>query len=273
MKHPLRWLLVCLLSLLLAPSWIGALQSVPQTRWPNAWERGAYQVRIPSTGKILWDVRWETFVNEGKTGTRVEIQEDGHGTPWRCKEPLVWKKKMVFHTDPTLQFQSVEESRWTEKGKLLNQTELRVSPDRRSIFCADREMGKPPELAVVPWTAQILPDELLFHWARTLPFGPVGNQPPVLTECLLLVSPNRQFRLCAQVQGIETIKTPAGAFSCYRVALSPRLPGPLKALAPKMALWCAVEPPHFWVRYQGPVGGPGSPQATIELVEFQQGSE
>ena len=66
------------------------------------------------------------------------------------------------------------------------------------------------------------------------------------------------------------VTTPAGTFSCYRVELTPQLPGPLKALAPKMSLWCRADPPNYWVRYQGPVGGPGSPEAVIELVEFKQ---
>ena len=251
-----------------------ALTQARQSRWPNERERGSYQAKIASTGKVLWEVNWETKVTREEGRSHVEVNEEGTGTPWRAKETLVWKKRFLFQENPLqpapLQVQSVIGSRWTQKGKPVSEMDFEVDPQLRTISYRDTETGKKPQSAVLPWTSESIPDELLFHWVRMLPFQEEGEDS---SEFTLFVSPKRQFRIKAHIEGIETVTTPAGTFSCYRVSLVPQLPGPLKALAPRMALWCRTDPPNYWVRYQGPVGGPGSPEAVIELVKFEQGQE
>jgi len=266
---------VLLLWLWISPATLFALQS----RWPSPKEKGAYQVRIAATGKILWEVAWETTVTEDQGVRRVEVHEQGHGQPLRYKESVSWKKRMIFRTssDPStapVQFQSVEGSRWNRDGKLISQMDIQADPARQRIIYKDSEIGKISQSAVFPWGPQILPDELLFHWARTLPFESLAVRPEPTEgrteECLLMISPTQRVRMRAELAGTERITTPAGTFSCYRVNLAPRMFGPLSRLAPKMSLWCTKDLPHYWVRYQGPVGGPGSPQAIIELVEFKE---
>ena len=247
-----------------------------QSQWPNERERGSYQAKIASTGKLLWQVQWETKVTKEQGRSRVEINEQGQGTPWRAKETLVWKKKLRFEegpVQPAMQVQSVVGSRWTQGGRPVSEMDFEVDPRLKQILYRDAETGRKPQNVVLPWTSQSIPDELLFHWVRTLPFQEAVNQNRPTAEFTLVVSPRRQFRIKAQIQGTEMVTTPAGTFSCYRISLVPQLPGPLKALAPRMALWCRTDPPNYWVRYQGPVGGPGSPEAVIELVEFERGAE
>ncbi|MBI3333686.1 MAG: hypothetical protein HYZ93_06320 [Candidatus Omnitrophica bacterium] len=240
--------------------------------WPAPRETGSYRVRNLATGKLLWDVDWETTRTEGKEETRVEIHEQGRGQPLRYHEPIIWEKRMVLVIAPVLCARSMQGSRWSQQGKLLSQADFHLDPRRRLFLYRDTGGGDGPEEGTFPWAPQTLPDEFLFHWIRTLEFGrtPAG-------EFSLLVSPTRRVRMRALVRGTEEVKTPAGTFRCYRVELSPRL-GPLELLplksmlVPKVTLWCASDPPHFWVRYQGPVGGPGSPAALIELTSFQQAS-
>lgn len=251
------------------------VRSSEGSRWPSSREKGAYQVRVAATGKILWKVTWETTVTQETGYKQVEIHEQGHGQPLRYKEPVSWKKRMVFQTpsesagSPVL-FQSVKGSRWNQDGKLISQMDIQADPQHQRIIYKDSETGKATQSTVFHWTPQMLPDELLFHWARTLSFN---NSSKSGGECLLMVSPTQRVRMQAQLAGTEKITTPAGTFSCYRVDLAPKMLGPLKNLAPKMALWCTKDPPHFWVRYRGPVGGPGSPQAIIELVSFERAAE
>ena len=246
-----------------------------QTRWPNERERGSYQAKIASTGKLLWEVNWETKVTKDQGRSLVEIDEQGQGTPWRAKETLVWKKKLRFKegpVQPAIQVESVVGSRWTRGGRPVSEMDFEVDPALKRISYRDAETGRKPQSAVLPWTSQSIPDEMLFHWVRTLPFQE-GEENPSASEFTLVVSPKRQFRIKARIEGTEVVTTPAGTFSCYRISLVPQLPGPLKALAPRMALWCRTDPPNYWVRYRGPVGGPGSPEAVIELVRFEQGQE
>ncbi|MDO8730717.1 MAG: hypothetical protein Q7J69_06020 [Candidatus Omnitrophota bacterium] len=257
-----------------APGNLHALIQDQESSWPNERERGSYQAKIASTGKLLWQVSWETKVTKEQGRSHVEINEQGEGTPWRAKEALVWKKKFLFQEgplEPDLQVQSVVGSRWTQDGQPVSEMDFEVDPLRKQISYRDSEPGKKPQSAVFPWTSESIPDELLFHWVRTLPFQEIGDENPPASEFTLVVSPKRRFRIKVQIQGIEMVTTPAGTFSCYRISLVPQLPGPLKAMAPRMALWCRTDPPNYWVRYQGPVGGPGSPEAVIELMEFKQG--
>ena len=280
MKRLVNYLQTLVLILCLGATAAGspAAQGGFKSRWPNPLERGMYQVKVVSTGKILWSVDWETTVTQEKERARVEINEQGRGQPWRYDRPIVWKKRMLFSTEgkdrqttPLIRIQSVQGTRSTPEGKLLSQMDIQMDAATRKILYRDSSTGKFDRPSVLPWTPEALPDELLFHWIRTLPFGSSPQEWKDPTECNLVVSSTRQFRMSAQIKGTEAITTPAGTFSCYRVELSPKLPLPLKALAPKMALWCRSDPPYYWVRYQGPVGGPGSPQVVIELVEFHEG--
>lgn len=177
---------------------------------------------------------------------------------------------MVFEPDPGMRVQSLVGVRRTTDGEVLSEVDLKLDPLKEEFTYVDSDPGRKPVSSVFRWKPETLPDELLFYWARTIPFGQIVDGRPAGAECTLVVSPTRRFHMDAKVKGTEIVTTPAGTFPCYRVELSPRLIGPLKAMAPKLSLWCAVEPPHYWVRYQGPVGGPGSPQAIIELVKFEQ---
>lgn len=250
-----------------------------RSRWPSSREKGSYQAKVASSGKLLWQVQWETTVKQEQGRSQVEIHEQGQGQPWRMKEPVVWKKTLRFEEDPArtagieqpaMRVQSVEGSRWSADGRPMGEMSFSVNPSLQEILYNDSEAGKDPQSTVLPWNPHCIPDEMLFHWVRTLPFQDAVGQAQPSTECTLVVSPKRQVKIKAQIRGTEVVTTPAGTFSCYRVDLTPQLPGPLKALAPKMSLWCRTDPPNYWVRYQGPVGGPGSPEAVIELVEFKQ---
>lgn len=270
-------ILALLILLTLVPVGQGwALRGVPSLQgslsWPAPQEQGSYQVRNLSTGRILWKVTWETTRTDGPEETLVEIQEKGGGQPLRYSEPVVWEKQMVLQVAPVVDVRSMRGKRWDQRGKLVSEMDFHLDRRRRLFLYRDTEGGERPRQGIFPWSPRTLPDEFLFHWARTLDFDrkPTG-------DFLLIVSPTCRVRMRALIQGTETVATPAGTFRCYRVDLTPRL-GPLgllplkSAFLPKISLWCASDPPHFWVRYEGPVGGPGSPQALIELTSFHQAS-
>lgn len=267
---PLRWFLRISAILGLTVSSIPVSASEKSSLWPDGLEKGKYQTTLASDGRVLWTVQWETRVTENKGRPQVEIQEQGEGQPFRYPQPIRWKKRMLFSAPEgaPLQVDLVEGQRWKQSGEPLSSMEVRLDREQGLIRYVDRE-GKKSESTVFPWTPLALPDELLFHWARTLPYETAARGEAAGAECLLLVSPKRRFHIDARVRGKENIRTPAGNFSCYRVDFSPRLAGPLKAFAPKISFWCRTDFPHVWVRYEGPAGGPGSPRVAIELVEFK----
>ena len=212
----------CLFLTLLPTAPAGAAKEDPSSRWPNARERGSYQAKIASTGEILWWVNWETTVGETAGGKRVEIVEEGKGRPWKYPELITWKKRMVFEASPSAVIvESVRGKRWTQEGEFLSEIEIERDATGTEMVYRDSLPGEPMESATLKWTPQILPDELLFHWARMILFAEPGE-----AKCLLWISPKRRFRMTAQVQGTETVTTPAGTFSCYRVGLRPELFAP-----------------------------------------------
>ena len=68
------------------------------------------------------------------------------------------------------------------------------------------------------------------------------------------------------------MRTPAGEFECYKLEMLPHL-GVLNVVRyfyPKAFFWFTVAPPHFWVRYEGPENGPGTPEIVMELDRDSQ---
>ncbi len=53
-------------------------------------------------------------------------------------------------------------------------------------------------------------------------------------------------------------------YSCYRVELKPDLPL-FSLVAPKITFWYLSSPPYYFVRYEGPLGGPFSPTVVQEI--------
>jgi hypothetical protein len=75
----------------------------------------------------------------------------------------------------------------------------------------------------------------------------------------------------AKMLGRERVDVPAGSFDCFKLELDPT--GLIGVLAdifmPRLFMWQTVAAPHFWVKYQGPEGGPGSREIVRELVRFE----
>jgi hypothetical protein len=63
------------------------------------------------------------------------------------------------------------------------------------------------------------------------------------------------------------VKTAAGTFRCYEIELG--LDGFLGAFMPKSYFWFNRPAPHFLVRYQGQLAGPGSPEMVLELSRYE----
>lgn len=217
------------------------------------------------TGEVLWDVTWETRLNGSQEHRQLEIQEHGYGQPWGYEAPVRWQKRMTFQVAPVVRMDSLTGQRFGQDGRRLSRIEIQADPQRRVVRYRDTGRQDHSSGTEIPWVEDLFADEFLFHWVRTLSFEaePAG-------ELTLLVSSKRWFRMQARVRGQEIVETPAGTYLCHRVDLTYN--GLLlKAFAPKLSLWCTVKPPHFWVRYEGPIGGPGSPRAVLELVRYRSG--
>jgi len=75
------------------------------------------------------------------------------------------------------------------------------------------------------------------------------------------------YSVTLENRGKERVKTSAGEFECYKLEVVPHV-GMLnvfRAFFPKAYFWFTVAPPHFWVKYEGPQDGPGTPDIVMQL--------
>ena len=97
---------------------------------------------------------------------------------------------------------------------------------------------------------------------RFLPFDRITSFP-----VHLLSNEPRVYSISFENRGKEHVRTPAGEFDCYKLEMVPHL-GVLSVVRhfySKAFFWFTVAPPHFWVRYEGPENGPGTPEIVMEL--------
>ncbi len=242
------------------------------TRWPYPSESGRYQVRRLSDNAILWTIDWTAAVTQAAGRKQIQVTENGHGKIPKYKQPVKWVKQFLFEelAEPLadssgISFLEMKTNRSAQTGGLLDAATVTRVPN--GIDYRDSEAGKKEKRGHFPAGTDIFPDELLFHWARTVPRE--QPLPQAVREAVFLLSAGRSVAMQAQIKKMETVTTPAGRFRCYRIELSPKIMGALKMFAPAMTLWCRQEWPHEWVRYEGPVGGgPTAPKAVIELTEW-----
>lgn len=88
----------------------------------------------------------------------------------------------------------------------------------------------------------------------------------------LLTHEPRLYSVTFRLEGEETITTPAGEFDCLRVRMEVDLGflNLFRVFAPEIRFWFAREWPHFWVRYQGPESGRGSPEIIRIMTHYSR---
>ena len=74
----------------------------------------------------------------------------------------------------------------------------------------------------------------------------------------------------AHVVRKELVGAPAGKVEAFRVQMIPHLGllGLAAPVIPKMFIWQAVSPPHYWVKYEGLESTIQSPQVRMEITKM-----
>jgi hypothetical protein len=112
---------------------------------------------------------------------------------------------------------------------------------------------KPDEICIADYSG-------LLHLLRGFPFGR-------LRTVKLRMAQGSDFVLHVTHTKEVDVKTPAGTLRCYEIELG--LDGFLGAFMPKTYFWFSVRAPHYLVRYQGQMAGPGSPELVMELTGYR----
>lgn len=217
-------------------------------------------------GAQRWTADWtmEPALEAGRPAIR--FTENGRGRFSPYPQPIEWKLEAVWTADKEfhpLRFEkTITDSNGrtvTTERKVFDLAHHTVRFERKSaaVGSVTKDIRAPADTLALEGIAGIL---------RFLPFD---NWRPISFH--FLTNEPRLYEMKVELHGKERVKTPAGEFECYRIELIPNL-GVLNILhtfLPKAQFWFAASQPHFWVRYEGPENGPGSPGIVMELKAHQ----
>jgi hypothetical protein len=77
----------------------------------------------------------------------------------------------------------------------------------------------------------------------------------------------RKYTFSAHYKNREKIEVNQQTIECHKIEFG--MDGFWGAFLPKMKVWYSVDLPHYLVRYEGPVGPPGTPGREVELINYQ----
>jgi hypothetical protein len=214
-------------------------------------------------GPRRWTAKWtmEPFERDGKKGVRFTEQGQGHVSPF--SGDVRWSLEALWSAENGLQPLQTEKTVTSSTGaplaterKQFDHTKGTVRFERRSSDGRSevKSVPTPPDTLAVEGIAGIL---RFLAFDRTAPFPAhmLSNEP-------------RLYSVTFESRGKERVRTPAGEFDAYKVEMVPHvgLLNVFRSFVPKAFFWFTVAPPHFWVRYEGPENGPGTPEIVMELA-------
>lgn len=234
------------------------LIKVPATIAPYS---GASNV-FSKNGSVRWTADWamETLQVQGKRAVR--ITERGSGRISEFPQDVRWSLEATWRAEDGFQPLDVEKTISASDGRRLVVERKHFDHDKGIVRFERQTLDERPEIK----SLAVPPDTLVIEGiAGVLRFlEPDGGHP---FSAHLLTNEPRLYSVTFELRGKERVKTPAGDFECYKLELVPHLGilNTFRYFFPKTFFWYTVAPPHYWIRYEGPENGPGTPQVVMEL--------
>jgi hypothetical protein len=259
MKVGMTLLLSIILAALMTPESVSAPPSIPR-------ESGSIVVSEQHHNQ-RWTAEWtmQPAVENGRSAVRFTEVGRGYYSPYT--QPIKWSVTAIWSADNSFYPLRSERTITDMNGKPIGSERKTFDPAKHTArFERKRENGA-VETRDFPAPADTVTVEGI---AGILSFMPLDGWKP--SSIHFLTNEPRLLEMKVQMKGKERIKTPAGEFECYRVELVPDL-GVLnivRSFAPKAQFWFSTSPRHFFVRYEGPENGAGSPHVVMELKDYQR---
>jgi hypothetical protein len=254
---------MCFLPLILAllliePDTVPAPKVIPR-------EKGSIQVAA-SGKQQRWTADWtmEPAIDHGLPA--VHFTEVGRGQYSGYNEPISWTIDAVWSSDRVFRPLRFEKTIKNSSGQVIGTERKIFDPAKDSVEFVRTREGRATESRHFAMPADTLAPEGVVGIMRWFPFD---NWRPVTVH--LFSNEPKLYEMKIEMKGRERVRTPAGEFDCYKIELVPQL-GALnlvKGLFPKAIFWFTVTPPHFWVKYEGPESGAGTPHVVMELKTYE----
>ncbi len=228
-------------------------------------ESGAYRARDLATGAVLWETEWLVTRTSQDGRPVLHMNEDGAGLRSEYPGRTAFSTGMIIDLwgpDPNL-----SGTREVRDGTQVLEIERRNFDYRHatgSVEISHPTRGE-SNTREIHLTAHTYPVEFLSVLLRLLPTAPDQEiRFQLVTHAASVVD------MRANVVGRERVTVPAGTFDCYKIELRPTgFTGFLATIImPNFYMWHTEAAPHFWVKYQGAEGGPGSREIVRELLRF-----
>jgi hypothetical protein len=213
-----------------------------------------------------WTAEWtmEPATENGRPAVRFTETGRGHFSPYT--QPIRWSLTALWTADKSFYPLRFEKNITDMNGRPLGYERKTFDPAKHTVRFERKRENEAVETKELQAPADTVTVEGI---AGVLSFLPFDHWRP--SSVHFLTNDPRLVEMKVQMRGKERIKTPAGEFECYRIELVPEL-GVLnivRSLAPKAQFWFSTSPRHFFVRYEGPENGPGTPHVIMELKDYQ----
>ena len=227
-------------------------------------EKGSVVVK-DSSGKQRWTADWtvEPATNNGRRAVRFTENGKGRYSPFTTE--VQWSLESVWSADGFYRPLRVDKTYRDSAGKVLATDKKLFQP---AAMRWERSAAGKKEAKTFSASPDVIAVDGIGLVLRAFPFENrefsthlISNEP-------------RLYDVTFENRGRERVRVPAGEFDCYRIEAEAHL-GVLSLVKPflaKTTFWMTVEPPHFWVRYQGYENGRGTPEIVMELTSHERSS-
>jgi hypothetical protein len=246
------------LMLLARPETVPAPPSIPD-------EKGSIVVSA-AQGSQRWTADWTMEPSQENGRRAVRFTETGRGEYSSYDGPIAWRLEAVWTADGGFHPLRFEKTVTDMSGRVIATERKTFDTAKGTAEFERKRQGRAPESRRLPVPADTLAPEGIAGILRFLPFEHWHPQ-----TMHLFTNEPRLYQLKIEMRGKERVTTPAGSFDCYKIELVPEL-GALnlfRGFLPKAYFWFAASPPHFWVKYEGPENGPGTPRIVMDLKSYQ----
>jgi hypothetical protein len=225
-------------------------------------DSGAIVVYSKGGGTVQWTANWTMAPGERDGRKVVRFTEQGQGRISTFPKDVKWSLEAVWSADNSFQPLDFEKTITGPDGSPLLTERKYFDTSMGSVRFTRQFSDGRSETKSLSAPADTLAVEGIAGVLRFLPFEGVPSFP-----VHLLSNEPKVYNVTLEARGKERVKTRAGEFECYKIEVVPHL-GALnlfRAFFPKTFFWFTVAPPHFWVRFEGPENGPGTPLIVMEL--------
>jgi hypothetical protein len=250
-------------ALLLVPFAASGAQPPPPGRVIGEFEAGS-TVATSEEGIERWTTEWTMREDVVESQSVIRMTEQGEGTYTGFENEIQWRTEALWLGGEMLRPLESEKVFTDADGRPLL-TERTEFDRANNVIRFEREDSRTGEQTSDTWEMppNTLSVEGIAAALRTMPLEEGTSVP-----AHVFTPEPGLYEVTLEVRGRETLDSADGPVESYKVEVVPSLGllGLFRFLVPNTYFWFAADPPHTWIRYEGPENGRGTPEITIERV-------